>query len=181
MVQSRVAFLSMKICLLILLSLLCLWGCEREQPPQSQESISSAASQESSLPEAESSEEEISLPEKQSLVLLYEYYITAEATADGILYRYTYLFDEEGKVFNAIAMITYPSEEAASTEYLDLLMAEYPNVELEGNSLTFSFPKKQCPYYGITYTALPYLLKEESIYVVTDSYLPQPEDESSTD
>lgn len=168
----------MKTCLLLLLSLLCLWGCAQEKPPATEESTSSAVSAESSLPQAESSEEEISLPEKQSLVLLYEYYITTAATSDGIVYQYTYCFDEEGRVFNAVAVLSYPTEEAAAKEYRDLLLAEYPNVELEENRLTFCFPKKQCPYYGITYTALPYLLEEESIYVVTDSYLPQPEEES---
>ncbi len=167
----------MKICLLLLISLLCLWGCEQTPPPAAESSVSSAISEASSLPPEESEQEEESLPEKQTLILLYEYYITAEATADGIIYQYTYCFDEEGKVFNTIAALTYPTEEAAQTEYRDLIMSEYPNVELEGNRLTFAFPKKECPYYGITYTALPYILEEESIYAVTDSYLPVPEEE----
>ena len=42
-----------------------------------------------------------------------------------------------------------------------------------------AFPKKKCPYFGITYTALPYLL-EESVYIITDFNLPG-EDEVSTD
>ena len=170
----------MKICLLLLLSLLCLWGCEQSPPPKVEGNTPSLSEQESSLPSEDSSEEE-SLPEKQSLVLLYEYYLTAAATSDGIVYQYTYCFDEEGKVFNTVAMLTYPTEEAAAKEYRDLLMAEYPNVELEENRLSFCFPKKQCPYYGISYTALPYLLEEESIYTVTDSYLPTPEEESFED
>jgi hypothetical protein len=167
--------------LILLLILVCLWGCEQTPEVSSESSgAQETSSEESSIPPEESSEEE-SLPEKQNLVLLYEYYITAAATTEGIVYQYTYCFDEEGKVFNAIAVLTYPSNQQATAEYRDLLMAEFPNVELEDNRLFFSFPKKQCPYYGISYTALPYILEEESIYTITDSYLPSPDEVSETE
>ena len=172
----------MKKLLILLLCLVCLWGCE-QAPEVSSESngVQETSSEESSFPPEESSEEEESLPEKQNLVRLYEYYITAAATSEGIVYQYTYCFDEEGKVFNAIAMLTYPSNEQASAEYRDLLMAEFPNVELEDNRLSFSFPKKECPYYGISYTALPYILEEESIYIIMESHLPIPDEVSETE
>lgn len=165
----------------MLLCLVCLWGCEQAPEVSSESSgVQKTSSEESSLPPEESSEEE-SLPEKQNLVLLYEYYLTAAATSDGIVYQYTYCFDEEGKVFNTVAILTYPTEEAAAKEYRDLLMAEYPNVELEENRLSFCFPKKQCPYYGISYTALPYILEEESIYMIMESHLPIPDEVSETE
>lgn len=161
----------------MLFAVLLLAGCE--QPPAPQVSAGKESSAEESEVSEESSEEE-SLPEKQVLVLLYDYYITANVKSDGIYYEYTYCFDEEGRVFNALAKLIYPSEEKAETEYYQLLKAEYPNVELKGNELTFSFPKKKCPYFGITYTALPYLL-EESVYTVTDFCLPEAEESSETD
>ncbi len=119
---------------------------------------------------SESSEEE-SLPEKEALALLYNYYITAEGTSEGFTYRYTYCIDSEGKVFNAEARITFPSAESAEAEYKKLLIAGYPNLLQEGNALSFAFPRRGCPYFGVTYTALPYLL-EETPYTVTDSVLP---------
>ncbi len=120
---------------------------------------------------SESSEEE-SLPEKESLALLYSYYITAEGQVDGFAYRYTYCIDEEGTVFNAEACITFPSAESAEAEYKKLLFAGYPNLILEENTLSFAFPRKECPFFGVSYTALPYLL-EETPYTVVDSALPE--------
>ena len=167
----------MKKLFLLLLTAFLLAGCE--QPPSPAVSVSGESSEaESEIPE-DSSEEE-SLPEKQVLVLLYDYYITANVKSDGIFYEYTYCFDEEGRVFNAVARLIYPTAEKAETEYYQLLKAEYPNVELKGNELFFSFPKKKCPYFGITYTALPYLL-EESVYIITDFNLPAEEDVSEED
>jgi ABC-type Fe3+-hydroxamate transport system substrate-binding protein len=161
---------------LLLLLAVCLLaaGCGVTETSSLEEST--ASSEEESVAVEDSSEEE-SLPEKQILVILYEYYLTAGVESEGIFYEYTYCFDEEGRVFNALAKLTYPSPEKAETEYYQLIRAEYPNVELEGNVLSFAFPKKKCPYFGITYTALPYLL-EESVYTVTDFLFPE-ENESS--
>ncbi|MBR5264418.1 MAG: hypothetical protein IKV50_06965 [Clostridia bacterium] len=161
--------------LLLLLLAVCLvcGGCSVSETSSAEESTSSM---EESVAVEGSSEEE-SLPEKQIMVILYEYYLTAGVESEGIRYEYTYCFDEDGRVFNALARLTYPSPEKAETEYIQLIKAEYPNVELEGNVLTFAFPKKKCPYFGITYTALPYLL-EESVYTVTDFLFPE-ENESS--
>ena len=165
--------------LLLLLLAVCLGcvGCSALETSSAPES--SASSMEESVAVEDSSEEE-SLPEKQVLVLLYDYYITATVKAEGIYYEYTYCFDEEGRVFNAVAKLIYPSKEKAEKEYRQLLLAEYPNVELKGAELTFSFPKKKCPYFSITYTALPYLL-EESVYTIVDFCLPQEEEESEED
>ena len=167
----------MKKLFLLLLAACLLAGCE--QPPSPAVSEGGESSVEESEFSEESSEEE-SLPEKQILVLLYEYYITAGVKSDGIFYEYTYCFDEEGRVFNAVAKLIYPSRKKAETEYYQLIKAEYPNVELKGNELYFSFPKKKCPYFGITYTALPYLL-EESVYIITDFNLPEEEEVSEED
>ncbi len=166
----------MKKLFLLLLAVCLLAGCE--QPPSPGVSVEDSSVEVSETSE-ESSEEE-SLPEKQVLVLLYDHYITANAKSDGIYYEYTYCFDEEGRVFNALAKLIYPTAEKAETEYYQLIKAEYPNVELKGNELSFSFPKKKCPYFGITYTALPYLL-EESVYTVTDFCLPEAEESAEND
>lgn len=146
------------VCLLCVLLIGCTDGTD----------ASSAA--ESSSPPAESSETE-SLPEPEALALLYEHYITAEGVTDGFTYRYTYCIDEYGKVFNAESCITFPTADAAETEYVKLLRAGYPNLILDGSTLSFAFPRKECPYFGVTYTALPYLL-EETPYAVVDSVLP---------
>jgi|GEM_PF-1246441 len=128
---------------------------------------------------ADTSSEEESLPEKEALALLYNYYITAEGEADGFLYRYTYCIDDEGTVFNAEACIVFPTAESAASEYKKLLIAGYPNLALEETMLSFAFPRRDCPYFGVSCTALPYLL-EETPYTVVDSVLP-PIEEISED
>ncbi|MBQ3002809.1 MAG: hypothetical protein IJD82_03665 [Clostridia bacterium] len=149
---------------ILLIGLLCvlLAGCAPIHEESSAAEVTSAP--------AESSEEE-SLPEKEALALLYDYYITAEGGSDGFTYRYTYCIDEEGKVFNAEACITFPDTDSAEAEYKKLLLAGYPNLVLQENALSFAFPRRDCPYFGVSYTALPYLL-EETPYTVVDSVLP---------
>lgn len=146
-----------------LLCVLLLFGCQDSPDASSVTEVTCSLS--------ESSEEE-SLPEKEALALLYNYYVTAEGSDGGFVYRYTYCIDEKGTVFNAEACITFPTEESAQAEYKKLLYAGYPNLEMDGNTLLFAFPRKDCPYFGVSYTALPYLL-EETPYTVVDSVLPE--------
>lgn len=148
--------------LLIALCGLCLFGCG-DTPAESSDFETETT---------EESAEEESLPEKEALVLLYEYYIRASTVQDGFTYEYTYCIDDEGAVFNAEAVIVFPAEKDAEAEYKKLLLAGYPNLELNGRALSFAFPRKECPYFGISYTALPYLL-EDSVYTVTDAVLPE--------
>lgn len=165
-----------RLAVLIAICGLCLYGCK--ETPEESLNVNTY-----SEPTAEVSAEawsEESLPEKTALVLLYEYYIRAYAERDGFTYEYTYCIDSEGFVFNAEAVITFPAEEDAETEYIKLLQAEYPNLEADGATLSFAFPRKECPYFGVSYTALPYLL-QETIYTVTDSVLPEKSESSESD
>lgn len=124
------------------------------------------------------SESEDSLPPPEAIVLLYTDYLTVQAEQGGLLYEYTYCFDGEGRVFNAVAVIRFPTEEEASREYNWLRRNSYPNLELEGASLSFCFPRKECPFYGISYRSLEILL-EETVYEIVDRHPPEIPAESS--
>lgn len=165
------------LCLLLLAGCL-LVSCKKETDPLSgeQSSTSREAASTSDLTEDESNGDP--LPPPEAIVLLYTDYLTVRTMQDGLTYEYTYCFDEEQKVFNAVAMILFPTEEAAKREYDWLRSNSYPNLELEGTSLSFCFPKKECPFYGISYRALEVLL-EEMVYEIVDRHPPQPPEESS--
>ena len=130
---------------------------------------SSGISEETSV--AYSKEETASSP---SVILLYNESITATAEKDGFFYRYTYCFDISHKVFNAEVQIIFPDEEHAIDEYRQLLKKQYPNLVRDGKSLAFIFPRKECPYYGIRFDVLPYLL-ENTIYEITEICPAEPE------
>lgn len=138
--------------------------------------VQSSASEEpkdgSDVP-AEDEDDEDPLPPPEAIVLLYTDYLTVRTEQDGLEYEYTYCFDAEQAVFNALAVIRFPTEEAAKREYDWLRRNSYPNLELEGCSLSFCFPKKECPFYGISYRALEVLL-EETVYEIVDSHPPTP-------
>ncbi len=149
----------------LLCGLLCTLpsGCEKQPAAPSEETNVNSG--------AESGQVSEQLPPPEAVVLLYDDYLTAEGEQGGIGYTYTYCFGRDGTVFNAIATIRFPEETAAAQAYRKLRKSEYPNLLLNGSTLTFSFPRKECPYYGISYRALPALL-EETIYTVTDAHLP---------
>ncbi len=144
-----------------------LTGCE---PPVTESS--NAASSDLTVPSMNESSAEEQVSAGQNIILLYTDYITVSAHQDGISYEYTYCFNKEHCVFNAIAAITFSSEEDAKKEYRTLAEQEYPNLQLDGTRLSFSFPRKECPYYGISYQALSILL-QETIYEITDYHAPE--------
>ena len=127
--------------------------------------------------EAEGSET-VSLPPPEAIVLLYTDYLKVQTRQDGLVYEYTYCFDEEQRVFNAIAVIRFPTEEEALREYNRLRMNSYPNLVAEGSSLSFCFPRKECPFYGISYRSLEVLL-EETVYEIVERHPPEEPSESS--
>ena len=118
------------------------------------------------------SEDEVSLPPPEAIVLLYTDYLTVRTEQDGLEYEYTYCFDANQEVFNAVAVLRFPTEEAAQREYNWLRINRYPNLELDGASLSFCFPKMECPCYGISYRALEVLL-EETVYEIIDRRPPE--------
>lgn len=168
----------------------CLFASCKGEPAPSSSGEESAALSSASDPSVEESadpseepdlsgeESEVSLPPLEAVVLLYTDYLTVRTMQDGLTYEYTYCFDAEGEVFNAVAVIRFPEEEAAQREYDWLRMNSYPNLELDGTVLTFCFPRKECPFYGISYRALEVLL-EETVYEIVDRHPPEEPDEPS--
>lgn len=171
------------LCLVIagLLTVCLLASCKGGTDPVSEGTGSSeeeSVSAPSKIPdEAETASEE-SLPPAEAIVLLYTDYLTVRARQDGLVYEYTYCFDEAGSVFNAIAVIRFPTEEAAQREYAWLRKNSYPNLELDGTSLSFCFPRKECPFYGIPYRSLEVLL-EETVYEIIERHPPEEPSEPS--
>lgn len=149
-------------------------GSSKEEELVSDPSESPDAPEESEESESAGAE---SLPPPEAIVLLYTDYLTVRAEQDGLVYEYTYCFDEAGKVFNAIAVIRFPTEAEAEREYTRLRKNSYPNLELEGASLSFCFPRKACPFYDIPYRALEILL-EETVYEIVDRHPPEERSES---
>lgn len=147
--------------LCLLCTLFC--GCQTEPSRPADETTVSDGSENERIPP--------DLPPSEAVILLYEDYLTAKGEQGGIGYTYTYCFGHDGTVFNAIAEIKFPAVDAAVHAYRKLLKSGYPNLHLDGSTLTFAFPRKECPYYGISYRALPILL-EETIYTVTESHFP---------
>lgn len=178
------------VCVLLALLTVCLLVSCKEEPepsdgsaPDQKEStvVSSDAGNDASAVTSDGvsdgvdedvSEEEVSLPPPEAIVLLYTDYLTVRTEQDGLEYEYTYCFDTNQEVFNAVAVIRFPTEEAAKREYNWLRISRYPNLELEGDSLSFCFPKKECPFYGISYRALEVLL-EETVYEIVDRHPPE--------
>ena len=162
--------------LTVLVTACLLVSCVREEAPGSSDGSEETRSAESvsSMEETvdESSDEEGSLPASEAIVLLYTDYLTVHAEQDGIAYEYTYCFDAEQCVFNAIAVICFPTQAEAKKEYLWLLERGYPNLRVDGSSLTFCFPRRECPFYGISYRSLELLLAEETVYEIVDSHPP---------
>ncbi len=145
-------------------------ACSVPSEPSEPPSVPSEASV-SSAPSEQSSE---SLPPVEVVLLVYTDYITAQTSQHGITYTYTYCFDAEGKVFNAEADLRFPDESAAEREYRRLRALSYPNLEREGASVRFCFPRKECPFYGVSYRALEVLLAEETVYEIVDRHSPEP-------
>lgn len=141
------------------------------------ESPEESVPEESGETDPAEAESEESLPPPEAIVLLYTDYLTVSTRQDGLTYEYTYCFDAEQTVFNAIAVIRFPTEEAAEQEYEWLRRNGYPNLELEGSALSFCFPRKECPFYGISYRSLEVLL-EETVYEIVDKHPPEPPEES---
>lgn len=172
------------LCVLLALLTVCLLVACKEEPKPSDGSapgqtestvvseIESDTASEDVSDEETDSEDEVSLPPPEAIVLLYTDYLTVRTEQDGLAYEYTYCFDTNQEVFNAVAVIHFPTEEAAKREYNWLRISRYPNLELEGTSLSFCFPKKECPFYGISYRALEVLL-EETVYEIVDSHPPE--------
>lgn len=169
----------------LLLTICLLVSCEDKPGPDS--SGDRPEAQSSASPEAVSdasdeteteSAEEISLPPPEAIVLLYTDYLRVQAQQDGLVYEYTYCFDEEHRVFNAIASIRFPTEQEAVREYNRLRMNSYPNLAVDGSTLTFCFPRKECPFYGISYRSLEILL-EETVYEIIERHPPVPPEESN--
>lgn len=150
---------------LVIFSALIFASCEENKPESSAPAVSEFSSEKTAESRAETSPEESE--ELPVLILEYDEYLVAKAERDGFSYRYTYCFDENDLVFNAEARIVFPDEKSAAEEYKQLKEKEYPNLLLEGNVLTFAFPKKECPYYQISFEVLPYLL-ETTIYEITE-------------
>lgn len=150
-------------------------SCVRESPPSA--SGGTDASPQASGPSEETASveasEESSLPSPEAIVLLYTDYLTVHTEQDGMEYEYTYCFDAEHRVFNAVAVIRFPTEADARKEYVWLLEQGYPNLQLEGQSLSFCFPRRECPFYGISYRSLELLLAEETVYEIVDSHPPE--------
>ena len=146
---------------LLAVCLLCLiCGCKETpvgESPEGSEPVSGNS-------EASEAFETVSVP---ALALLYEESLTAKAISEGCIYTYKFCFDEEHLVFNAEAVIEFPYEAWAKEEYLVLAEEQYPNLVLDGQTLSFAFPKKECPYYGISFEVLPYLL-ENTIYEIVE-------------
>lgn len=141
--------------------LLCLTaGCKEKPVGESQEESETV----SEVSEASEMFEPVSVP---ALALLYEESLTAKAISEGCIFTYKFCFDEEHHVFNAEAVIVFPNETSAKEEYLLLAEAGYPNLTLDGLTLSFAFPRKECPYYGISFEVLPYLL-EDTIYEIVE-------------
>lgn len=134
----------------------------------------------SETPSEPSTEAEESLPPVETILLVYTDYITAQTTQHGIAYTYTYCFDEEGKVFNAEADLRFPDEASSLREYRRLRDLGYPNLEREGPSVHFCFPRKECPFYGVSYRALEVLLAEETVYEIVDRHPPEPSEPSES-
>ena len=149
------------------------FGCSDEVSESSDEqSLSTSFVSVQSEPVSQaSSEENEDLP---VLELVYDEFISASTEIDGFSYSYIYCFDEDDLVFNAQACIVFPDKESAKAEFMQLKQKRYPNLLLDGKTLSFVFPKKQCPYYGISFEALPYLL-ENSIYEINE-ICPRPDE-----
>ncbi len=147
----------------------CAGTSEPSEPPES-----SVVSEASSAPSESSASAEGLLPPVETILLVYTDYITAQTTQNGIAYTYTYCFDGEGKVFNAEADLRFPDEASSLREYRRLRALAYPNLEREGTTVHFCFPRKECPFYGVSYRALEVLLAEETVYEVVDCHPPEP-------
>lgn len=139
-------------------------------PSEPSEPLSASASD----PSTPSPDEETSFPPAEAILLVYTDYITAQTSQNGITYTYTYCFDGEGKVFNAEAELRFPDEGSAEREDHRLRALAYPNLEREGTSVRFCFPRKECPFYGVSYRALEVLLAEETVYEIVDRHPPEP-------
>lgn len=171
--------------LLAALFAVCLLVSCTDEPEPASSSVSSGESVPAAQPSAsgETDEtnalpgDEASLPPPEAIVLLYTDYLTVRTEQDGLAYEYTYCFDTEQCVFNAVAVIRFPTEEEARREYQWLRKRSYPNLELEGATLSFCFPRRECPFYGIPYRSLEVLL-EETVYEIIDRHPPEVSAES---
>ena len=162
--------------LAVMLAACLVSSCVKEPSPASSEESKPAESTPAEAPSGEETEDEsfdLSLPQPEAIVLLYTNYLTVQAEQDGIFYEYTYCFDTEDRVFNAVAVIRFPTEKEAHREYAWLLERGYPNLQVDGKSLTFCFPRRECPFYGISYRSLELLLTEETVYEIVDSHPPE--------
>ena len=157
---------------ILLTTWLCiLAGCAPARPPAAETTEQTSEPPQNS--HADSSEE-ISLPTTEPLALIYTDYITVQTRQDGIAYTYTYCFDEHACVFNAIATLQFSKEADARNNYLRLAADGYPNLKLNGTQLSFAFPRRECPYYGISYRAL-WCMLDDTVYEITDFHAPEPE------
>lgn len=156
---------------LLLCAVLFAVGCSSEGGGSSGElSRTEASAASSSRVEESVFIEETASEESEAVVrieLESDEWLSARTEKDGIAYTYKFLFDKADKVFNAEACIVFPDEKSADAEYGRLAVRKYPNLCLDGRTLCFAFPKKECPYYGITFEVLPYLL-ENTIYEITE-------------
>lgn len=163
--------------LLLALLVALLSSCVRDVPPAPASSGESKGTLSADKPSegtpSEESTGETSLPAPEAIVLLYTDYLTVHAEQGGMEYEYTYCFDTEQRVFNAVAVIRFPTEADARKEYVRLLEQGYPNLQLEGTSLSFCFPRRECPFYGISYRSLELLIEEETVYEIVDSHPPE--------
>lgn len=172
------------LCLCALLSA----GCDGQKGDETTEASlpSSAVAEETShastadsTPSADAAtneSEEFSYPEAtESLVLVYKAYITVHAVKDNIDYTYTYCFNDKNTVFNAQACVTFPTQESAYRVYCKLADSEYPNLTLDGCCVSYAFPRKECPYYGVSFRALQHMLGE-TVYEIVDLQSPEAEE-----
>ncbi len=155
---------------------LALASCVGDPPdadlsPPAEPSASEPSASEPSVPPVS---EEPSLPPSETILLVYTDYLTVQTTQNGIAYTYTYCFDDDGNVFNAEADLCFPDEASSRGEYRRLRALGYPNLAREGTSVRFCFPRKECPFYGISYRALEVLIAEETVYEVVEAHLPEP-------
>lgn len=164
----------------VLLAVCLLASCKHAPvPPEESPAEQSPAPAETESTSEEPAPEDVEeLPPPEAIVLLYTDYLTVRAVQDGLEYQYTYCFDEEQRVFNTVALIRFPTEEAAEREYNWLRRRSYPNLQLEGTSLSFCFPRKECPFYGISYRSLEILL-EETVYEIVERHPPMPSEGSA--
>lgn len=164
--------------LLAVFTLACLLAsCAKDPPSASSDETTEATTETTSDESGEETGEESgdvsieeSLPPPEAIVLLYTDYLTVQTEQDGLRYQYTYCFDEEERVFNAVAVIDFRTEEDARREYVSLRKRGYPNLELDGTSLSFCFPRRECPFYGISYRSLEFILEDETVYEIIDRH-----------